>query len=125
MIRVSHSRSRTALFGLWILIAATFADAANIDDFLGSAVVLHDDQDVTSGTSQQVPVPHEATASRVPARHAGPSCVIIDQDSPSLAAPEFSGGQTFRATLAAERPILFVSPFFHDSLHIKLRTLII
>jgi hypothetical protein len=125
MIRLAHSCSRTALFGLWILIAATIADAANIDDFMSSAVVIHDDQDVTSGSPQQSPVPHESTATKVPTRHAGRSYVIIDQDSPSLAATDFSGGLTVRATIAVERPRVFLSPFFHESLHIKLRTLII
>lgn len=124
-MRLVHSRSRTALLGVWILIAAAFADAANIVDFMDSAVILHDDQDVTSGSAQQIPASHESTATKVPIRHAGRPYVIIDQDSPSLAATEFFGGLTVRATIAAERPLVFYSRFFHESLHIKLRTLVI
>jgi hypothetical protein len=125
MIRLASSRSRVALFALWILTVATFADAANLDDFLGSAVVLHDDQDVTSAASQQFPPQQNAPAPDPAKKPAGPSCIVIDQDSPSLEAPVFTPGLVPGVIAVTERPLFIDLQLSRESLHIKFRTLII
>jgi hypothetical protein len=125
MSRLANSRSRVALFGLWLLIASTAADAANLDDLFGSALVLHDDQDVTAGVPQQIPWGQHPVATKESHRALGHSFMVIDQDSPSLAAVKFADGLVAGTTIAEDRPLLLSPHRFHDSLHIKLRTLII
>ena len=125
MIRLVDIRSRFVLVGLWILVVATFADASNFDDLVGSATVLHDDEDVTSSSSLNVPVRAYPPIPKQANKPAGPVILIIDQDSPSLAAPEFANEFVVEALAIADRPMVISPLLYSESLHVKLRTLLI
>ncbi len=81
-------KSRSFRFSIvaWACIIALSADFANIDDLINIGTVLHDDQDVLSGQSQD---PHSSDNSPASYTSAVPGlqvCACVDQDSPSLAA---------------------------------------
>jgi hypothetical protein len=90
-------RSPIALGMIWIFVAAYFFDAANLDDLVPGSVVLHPDTNESSlvpstvlfagfsGTPSR-PAPLPATPVQCNNTHA--IRLIIDQDSPSLAAEQ-------------------------------------
>ena len=81
-------KSRSLRFGLvaWVCIIALSADFANIDDLINPGTVLHDDQDVLSGQSQDLHSSDHCLASYTTAVPELQVCASLDQDSPSLAA---------------------------------------
>ncbi|HUI63937.1 MAG TPA: hypothetical protein VL126_03770 [Bacteroidota bacterium] len=96
-------KSRSLFFYLvaWLFIAALFCDGANLDDLFPGFIVLHDDDDVATADQAASTgdivllsqVAHQSqgtcTAGQTipfsPARYR----IILDQDSPSLAAHTF------------------------------------
>jgi hypothetical protein len=97
-------KTNSALFQIvgWFFVATLFCDGANLDDIFIGSVVLHDDIDVIgpdlgacSGSGVLMcgkrhesgavsSVRQSASLLRTPIR------VVVDQDSPSLAADRFS-----------------------------------
>lgn len=120
---VAH-RSRFYLVIAWAFAATLFADAANLDDLFASNYVVHDD-DAASAPPGTIPVPDctpHPGGTKAPAQ---PLHLILDQDSPSLAA-EYDGVALISTTDFASEEILPPRAFRDDGLlHIKLHTLLI
>jgi len=78
-------KSRSFRFGLvaWACIIALGADFANLDDLINTGTVLHEDQDVLSGQSQDCHSSDHSLAGFVQAAPEVWICAIVDQDSPS------------------------------------------
>ena len=124
----------------WVFAGALFADGANLDDLFPSNLVIHDDEDVVSAAAMESTVwsastsssgthsvrqdPVKGAASRQD-RDSIPGRVVVDQDSPSLAA-EHLIGNIFTATIsqgetkAAQELILFTG-----ELHLRFCSLLI
>lgn len=98
--------------GMWLFIAATFADAANLDDVLSDAVVIHEEQDAdVRAAHAAVGTPQaQDNAATTPHRHgsrptpAASVRVVFDQDSPSLAADPTPLEALF-AVAPSEKPV--------------------
>jgi hypothetical protein len=124
MNRFVKKRSTPFLFLAWIFAATLFADAANIDDLFSSNYVIHDDDDAGSPPGT-IPIhdcaPHPSQDNTPPS----PIRVILDQDSPSLAAEYDASSLVTQSFLSAEKAISYEMVFFDDALHIKLRSLLI
>ena len=120
---VAH-RSRLYLVIAWAFAATLFADAANLDDLFASNYVVHDD-DAASAPPGSIPVPDGIPAPAGTKTPAQPLHVILDQDSPSLAA-EHDGVALISTTVFAAENIVPPRAFRDDGLlHIRLRTLLI
>jgi hypothetical protein len=125
MSQFASNRSAMFLIVVWSFLFALFADAANLDDILSSASVLHDDDEVTSTQCQTGPSEaHSAqeTNHKVPAP---PLRVIIDQDSPSLAAEYDLVAIAVTPGFCDCRVTAVDAGFSSSDLHIKFRTLLI
>ncbi len=135
---VSH-RSVFIIALVWVVAILLFADAANLDDLCSGTLVLHDDDEVTApvsiglsswadhggpNRSASLPLSHgEGSASKQ--QPATPVRVIVDQDSPSLAA-DWHLGAIFESINAADRVIaLRVNPPVRDELFLRFCTLLI
>jgi hypothetical protein len=101
-----------------------FADAANLDDIFSSNYVIHDDDDA-SAPSASIPF-HDSASNPLPEK-APPSPVrlILDQDSPSLAAESDASSLVAQSMFSGEKTISYDMVFAVDELHIKLRALLI
>ncbi len=135
MNRFVAGKSILFLVLAWTLTATLFADGANLDDLCSGAIVLHDDDEATAPDAflaQAAAPQHHAQAAP---KHHGPSDskqlpatpvrVIVDQDSPSLAADTrletiFEAVNTATSTLVIHR-----APPARDALHLQLCTLLI
>jgi len=120
---VAH-RSRFYLVIVWAFAATIFADAANLADLFASNYVVHDD-DVASAPPGTIPVPDSTPHPGGTKAPAQPLHLILDQDSPSLAA-EYDGVALISTTDFASGEVLPPRAFRDDGLlHIKLHTLLI
>jgi hypothetical protein len=139
MNRFVSQRSVLFIYFAWCLTLSLFADAANIDDLCASAVVLHDDEDVGSATDPGIPLVLEcgiaSTCSSLPhskdpstksdSSPATPSRVIVDQDSPSLAA-EWRLGAMFESLDGTDYIIAIrQSPPVREALYLRFCSLLI
>ena len=124
MNRFVKRRSRLFLIVSWAFAATLFADAANLDDIFSSNYVIHDDDD-TSAPSASIPF-HDSASNPSPEK-APPSPVrlILDQDSPSLAAESDASSLVAQSMFSGEKTISYDMVFAVDELHIKLRALLI
>ncbi len=105
MNRFAQSRSVAFILLTWVFAACLFADGANLDDLFPRNLVLHDDEDVVSQDAMESTVWAASTSPGLvhPVRQlsvpGGPSKqnqdtpgrVVVDQDSPSLAADHLLG----------------------------------
>jgi hypothetical protein len=121
----------------WFFIATLFCDGANLDDLLSGSVVLHDDDEVIAADQSpyagaDIPVCRGdysyagASAVRQPVHLLrAPVRVIIDQDSPSLAAGRFQIGSATLPLLKDSPEANFECPLPPESLFIRFRSLLI
>ena len=138
MNRFVSQRSVFFLLFAWVLLLTLFADGANIDDLCAGAIVLHDDADVTSASDQGLvaistgvaanfaPTPRPRQAStKSDSAPATPVRVIVDQDSPSLAA-EYRAGAMFESLLGSDH-VLTIRQSSHtqESLYLRFCSLLI
>jgi hypothetical protein len=124
MNRFVKRRSRLFLILGWGFAATLFADAANLDDLFSSNYVIHDD-DAASVPPWAMPS-HDGAAPQTPAKSPpSPVRLILDQDSPSLAADSETATLTFQAMPSVEEAAGYVHVITADALHIRLRTLLI
>jgi len=120
---VAH-RSRLYLIIAWTFAATLFADAANLDDLFASNYVVHDDEDAVAPPGA-VPAPERTPPPPGTKAPAQPQHVILDQDSPSLAA-EFDAVDLISTTPIAAEDVIAPRDFRDDGLlHIRLHTLLI
>ena len=124
MNRFVKRRSRLFLIASWAIAATLFADAANLDDIFSSNYVIHDDDDVSAPSAS---IPFHDSASRPLPEKAPPSPVrlILDQDSPSLAAESDASSLVGQSTVSEEKTVSYEMLFACDELHIRLRSLLI
>lgn len=122
MNRFVVRRSRFFLFVAWAFAATLFADSANLDDIFSSNYVIHDDDAATAP-----PLPsHEGAPGQTPDKAPAPPVrLILDQDSPSLAAEYDASSLVAQSTLSGENAVTYEMVFAVDALHIKLRSLLI
>jgi len=124
MNRFVKSSSRLFLSLAWLVVASLFADGANLDDIFTSNFVVHDDDEVATAVQPPQTVPPDASQhpEKAPAH---PVRVIVDQDSPSLAA-EADAATLVAGTLNGEPvAVAYETVRSSDSLYIKNRTLLI
>jgi len=124
MNRFVVRRSRFFLFVAWAFAATLFADSANLDDIFSSNYVVHDDD---ASTTPPAPVPsRDAAPGRTPEKAPpAPVRLILDQDSPSLAADHDASSLVAQSALSGEKAVSYEMVFAVDALHIKLRSLLI
>ncbi len=90
-------KSPLALGMIWIFVAAYFFDAANLDDLIAGNTVVHPDTNESPLAPPEASCDCTVSTPAIPASH--PSAptqygkshtlrIIIDQDSPSLAAEQ-------------------------------------
>jgi hypothetical protein len=135
---VSH-KSALFLVVAWVVALTLFADGANLDDLASGTVVLHDDDQVTQSqvpdlaasmdrwsSDQSNPHSQVPVKSGQPLRFpASPVRVIVDQDSPSLAA-EWRLGTIFESLGTAEFLIsVRRTPPAHNTLYLQYCTLLL
>ena len=124
MNRFVKRGSHLFLCTAWIFAVTLFADAANLDDIFSSNYVIHDD-DVASAPPVQIP-PHQSAPPGSPEKTPpSPVRLILDQDSPSLAAESDASSLVTGAMFSAEKTVSYEMFFAVDALHIKLRALLI
>ncbi len=135
MNRFVSAQSILFLVLAWTLTATLFADGANLDDLFSGTIVLHDDDEATAPDAflaqAAAPQHHAPTA---PKHHGSsdskqvpgtPVRVIVDQDSPSLAA-DTRLETIFEAVHAATSTLMIHrTPPARDALHLQLCTLLI
>jgi hypothetical protein len=124
MNRFVKGRSRFFLFVAWAFAATLFADSANLDDLFSSNYVVHDDD---AATTPPVSIPsHDGAPGQTPDKAPPPPVrLILDQDSPSLAAEYDASSLVAQSTLSGEKAVSYEMVFAVDALHIKLRSLLI
>jgi hypothetical protein len=124
MNRFAERRSTLFLILSWACAAALFADAANLDDIFSSNYVIHDDDDA-SAPPGTVPS-HDSPSPQKPQRSLPfPFRVILDQDSPSLAADSDTATLIVQAMPSSKENQTYESVICAGALHIRLRTLLI
>jgi hypothetical protein len=117
--------SWTFFFLAWGVAFLLFADAANLDDLFSSNYVLHDDDEVTAGLSA---VPATSSHQTTPAPGQlppPPERVVVDQDSPSLAADADASTLVAKSLLCESAAVLYHSIPSNGVSLIKLCTLLI
>ncbi len=124
MNRFVKRRSVLFLFVAWAFAVMMFADAANLDDIFTSNYVIHDDDDAWAPpppipSHDPVSPPSQGKTTPAPVR------IILDQDSPSLAAEYDASSLVAQSTLSGEKTVSYEMVFAVDALHIKLRSLLI
>ena len=124
MNRFVKRRSGLFLLVSWAFAATLFADAANLDDIFSSNYVIHDDDEAWAPPG---PIPSHDSATPRPPEKSPPSPVrlILDQDSPSLAAESDASSLVAQSVLSGEKTVSYEMVFAVDALHIKLRALLI
>ena len=124
MNRFVKRRSRLLLILGWAFAATLFADAANLDDIFSSNYVIHDDDDAST---PPIGIPsHDGSAPQSPVQSPpSPVRLILDQDSPSLAADSETATLTFQALPSGEDAAPYEHVITASALHIRLRTLLI
>ena len=124
MNRFAKSGTRFFLTFAWFVVATLFADSANLDDLFTSNYVVHDDDEVASADQQPQNIPPDSQQhpDKAPAH---PVRVIVDQDSPSLAA-DTDAFTLVAGTLFSEQiTVAYETVRTGDCLYIKYRTLLI
>ncbi len=124
MNRFVKRRSHLFFFVAWAFAATLFADAANLDDIFSSNYVIHDDDDACVPPG---PIPtHDCGAPQTQGKTPpAPVRLILDQDSPSLAAEYDASSLVGESVLSAEKAVSYEMVFAVDALHIKFRSLLI
>lgn len=124
MNRFVKGGSRLVIFMAWVFAATMFADAANLDDIFSSNYVIHDDD---AASAPPAPIPsHEGGSAQSPVKSPpSPVRLILDQDSPSLAAESDASSLIDGTLLAGEKASSYEMFFAIDGLHIKLHSLLI
>ena len=124
MNRFVKRGSYLVLFLVWAFAATLFADGANLDDIFSSNYVIHDD-DAASAPPGPIPF-HEGGSAQAPVKSpSSPVRLILDQDSPSLAAESDASSLVAGTLLSLEKAPPYEMVFAIDGLHIKLRSLLI
>ncbi len=88
MFRLAQNSSRLFIYSGWFFVVTLFADGANLDDLFSSTDVIHDDEDVASVCSHSLPQPERAAGNQGAKSTDKGLRILIDQDSPSLAAED-------------------------------------
>ena len=124
MNRFVKRRSGLFLLVSWAFAATLFADAANLDDIFSSNFVIHDDDEAWAPPG---PIPSQDSATpRLPDKSPpSPVRLILDQDSPSLAAESDASSLVAQSVFSGEKTVTYEMVFAVDALHIKLRALLI
>ena len=125
---------RLWLLGTWIFIATLVADCINVTDFLPNIVTTHSDEESIDQNANRGVIAMDSDSPLAPSHHDSPKnpgdksptvkLIIVDQDSPSLAAESLiSWGESspFRNGESITRQ----SPVLAETLYLKLRTLLI
>lgn len=124
MNRFVKRRSRLFLIAAWAFASTLFADAANLDDIFSSNYVVHDD-DEASAPPLQIPL-HDSGPARTPDKAPPPPVrLILDQDSPSLAADSDASTLVEHTGFTGEKSVSYEMIFALDALHIRFRSLLI
>ena len=108
----------------WAFAATMFADAANLDDIFSCNYVIHDDDDASAPSGS---IPFHDSASKPLPENAPPTPVrlILDQDSPSLAAEADASSLVAQSMFSGEKTVSYEMFFSFDALHIRLHALLI
>ena len=139
MNRSASSNSLFFVLFTWIFACALFADGTNLDDLISGSFVLHDDEDMVSQQTMESAVSALASASAIPRslRHlpAGNGTqkqvplpagrVIVDQDSPSLAADHLIGKVFSGEAVAPEESAIAAHFTLAEELHLRFCALLI
>jgi hypothetical protein len=124
MNRFVTRKSHLFLFVAWAFAATLFADAANLDDIFSSNYVIHDDDDAW-GPPPPIPVHDCGSPQSQGKTPPAPVRLILDQDSPSLAAEYDASSLVAQSMLSGEKPVSYEMVFAVGALHIKFRSLLI
>jgi hypothetical protein len=124
MNRFVKSRSRLFLIVSWAFAATMFADAANLDDIFSSNYVVHDDDEAWAPPGP-IPSQDNATPPSPDKAPTSPVRLILDQDSPSLAAESDASSLVGQSMFSGEKTVSYEMVFAVGALHIKLRALLI
>ena len=124
MNRFVKRRSRLFLIVSWAFAATLFADAANLDDIFSSNYVIHDD-DAASAPYGAIPSPDRSSPDSQGKFPPSPVRLILDQDSPSLAAESDASSLVGQSMFSGEKTVSYEMVFAVNALHIKLRALLI
>jgi hypothetical protein len=124
MNRFVKRRSRLFLIVSWAFAATMFADAANLDDIFSSNYVIHDD-DAASAPYGSIPSPDRSSPDSQGKFPPSPVRLILDQDSPSLAAESDASSLVGQSMFSGEKAVSYEMVFAVNALHIKLRALLI
>ena len=139
MNRFAKSNSIIFVLLTWTFAWALFADGANLDDLIPGKVVLHDDEDMVSQQSMESAASALVCANVNPhaIRHIPPNGgaqkqdpipagrVIVDQDSPSLAADHLIGKVFSEESVTPEESAVVAHLALAEELHLRLCTLLI
>lgn len=124
MNRFVNRRSGLFLIVCWAFAATLFADAANLDDIFSSNYVIHDDDDASAPLASSPS--HDGASAPLPEKSPpSPVRLILDQDSPSLAAELDASSLVAQSMFPGEETVSYEMFFAFDELHIKLHTLLI
>ncbi len=121
-------KSMLAAILTWVVVLASFSDGANLTDLISGVTTLHFDEcDIPSyaDTGGGVGIPANARSKNDYAR---PSVairhVILDQDSPSLAAGPLPAGEAL-ALLPIEEPLPVRHVYLSELLYLRHCTLLL
>lgn len=136
------AKTRSPLFILigWLLLVSSFADGANLDDLVPGTLVVHDTEDgegyvqpqlrllggsdAFSGISAHHSRPITSKESK-PSSHQSALRVILDQDSPSLAADYVGYAERFATVASDSQPVSTWCIFCNESLYLQYCSLLI
>ena len=124
MNRFVKGRSHLFFFVAWAFAATLFADAANLDDIFSSNYVVHDDDDAWAPPGP-IPTHDCGTPHSQGKTPPAPVRLILDQDSPSLAAEYDASSLVAQSMLSGEKVVSYEMVFAVDALHIRFRSLLI
>jgi hypothetical protein len=136
MNKFAQNKSKIFLAFVWLFLAATFADGANLDDLLPGFIVVHSDEDNATQTESELLTP---SATKTPvhshslpqplqkkedSQPTPPLRIIYDQDSDSLAAAPVPLAESF-VPLLPETLVEYESAASAHSLYLLNCTLLI
>ena len=136
MIALENRASTLFRIGVWMFAVTLFADASNFDDLFSDSVILHSDEEATAQTSMDQDVLSGAIGcpgGTLPAQlslhgpatlHPHSGLVILDQDSPSLAA-ERTMSEEVSFIVPQQEAVLYHCTPVAESLYLKFRVLLI
>lgn len=137
MNRFVKSQSFVFQLAAWFFVATLFCDAANLDDLFTGSIVLHDDEEVIAanlacpvGSATQMYGAQGIVKGSSGIRESAPLSpahvrLIIDQDSPSLAAGQILIDFMSRCILENSPAASFESQLPIELRYLRFRSLLI